>query len=554
MKVLKRIGMVVVTMLMAINLISCNEKYDDTAIWNDIEQIKQKITELENLCRKTNENIASLQIIVSAMENADYITDLTPITNDGVIIGYKIVFAKKGAIFIYNGKDGQVGKTPVVGIKKHIDGKYYWTVDGEFITADGKMVAAQAESAPAPQLKIENGYWYISYNGTDWTSVGKATSEETSEGKGCVFTSVTQDDDYVYFTLTDGNVIKLSKKEADKNDDKEDKEMKKTLVGKWIITNTETNTSTSGGEQKLEAGDWMEFKEDNTCSWSQSGAIMDGKYMLKDKVVTVYDINSRSFAPFSLQIEELTSTRLVLTINMGDFFQFRLIFEKKNESNTDRVVVTVPVAGTLKDALKNYDTAKILNLTVKGEMDARDFNFLKCHCKNLKDVDLSEVTIIKYTGTEGTNEGYTYTYVSNQIPLGAFFYWVPEDEGMPSLQRVVIPKSTKVIQRNAFARAYNLTDINFPEGLKTIDYVAFALCSSLEEIYLPSTLGEIGQQAFHNCSSLKKVHVASSSPAYLDYDAFGKIDENAVLYVPKGSLKKYQDSDWSYYFNIQEED
>ena len=546
--------MVVVTMLMAINLISCNEKYDDTAIWNDIEQIKQKITELENLCRKTNENIASLQIIVSAMENADYITDLTPITNDGVIIGYKIVFAKKGAIFIYNGKDGQVGKTPVVGIKKHIDGKYYWTVDGEFITADGKMVAAQAESAPAPQLKIENGYWYISYNGTDWTSVGKATSEETSEGKGCVFTSVTQDDDYVYFTLTDGNVIKLSKKEADKNDDKEDKEMKKTLVGKWIITNTETNTSTSGGEQKLEAGDWMEFKEDNTCSWSQSGAIMDGKYMLKDKVVTVYDINSRSFAPFSLQIEELTSTRLVLTINMGDFFQFRLIFEKKNESNTDRVVVTVPVAGTLKDALKNYDTAKILNLTVKGEMDARDFNFLKCHCKNLKDVDLSEVTIIKYTGTEGTNEGYTYTYVSNQIPLGAFFYWVPEDEGMPSLQRVVIPKSTKVIQRNAFARAYNLTDINFPEGLKTIDYVAFALCSSLEEIYLPSTLGEIGQQAFHNCSSLKKVHVASSSPAYLDYDAFGKIDENAVLYVPKGSLKKYQDSDWSYYFNIQEED
>ncbi len=67
-----------------------------------------------------------------------------------------------------------------------------------------------------PQLKIEDGYWYLSYDGTNWTKLGKATGENGTAGekgdKGdSMFSAVTQDDKYVYFTLTDGTIIKIAK-------------------------------------------------------------------------------------------------------------------------------------------------------------------------------------------------------------------------------------------------------------------------------------------------------------------------------------------------------
>lgn len=68
-----------------------------------------------------------------------------------------------------------------------------------------------------PLLKIENDYWYISYDeGKTWTQEGKAKGDKGDNGekgdKGdSMFQSVTQDDNYVYFTLADGTVFKIAK-------------------------------------------------------------------------------------------------------------------------------------------------------------------------------------------------------------------------------------------------------------------------------------------------------------------------------------------------------
>ena len=59
------------------------------------------------------------------------------------MVGYTIKFAKSNPIVIYNGKDGADGNTPVIGVKKDTDGIYYWTLDGEFIVADGQKIKAQ---------------------------------------------------------------------------------------------------------------------------------------------------------------------------------------------------------------------------------------------------------------------------------------------------------------------------------------------------------------------------------------------------------------------------
>ena len=71
-----------------------------------------------------------------------------------------------------------------------------------------------------PLLKIENDYWFVSYDeGETWTQEGKAKGEDGKDGADgkdgqdgdSMFQSVTQDENYVYFTLADGTVIKIAK-------------------------------------------------------------------------------------------------------------------------------------------------------------------------------------------------------------------------------------------------------------------------------------------------------------------------------------------------------
>ena len=65
-----------------------------------------------------------------------------------------------------------------------------------------------------PLLKIENDYWFVSYDeGETWTQEGKAKGDKGDKGDtgDSMFQSVTQDANYVYFTLADGTVIKIAK-------------------------------------------------------------------------------------------------------------------------------------------------------------------------------------------------------------------------------------------------------------------------------------------------------------------------------------------------------
>ena len=199
-----------------LSLISCTE-YDEIAIWNKSEYIDSRLAALEELCSRMNTYITSLQLIVEALQGNDYVTGVTPVVENGKTIGYTITFIKSGPVTIYHGKDGQQGTAPVIGIKQD-GGIYYWTLDGEFIVADGQKIKAQGtdgnngadgSDGVTPKLEIREGYWWISYdNGTNWTQLGKATGED---GKDADSIKITQDENNVYFELADGTIITISK-------------------------------------------------------------------------------------------------------------------------------------------------------------------------------------------------------------------------------------------------------------------------------------------------------------------------------------------------------
>ena len=201
-------------------LLGCSDKYDDSALRNDLNDLENRVAKLEDLCKQMNTNISSLQTIVTALQNNVYVTGTTPLMKDGKEIGYTITFSKGNPITIYHGKDGQDGEdgtTPTIGVKKDTDGVYYWTLNGEFIVVDGGKIQAEGKdgtngtNGTTPQFKIENDYWFVSYdNGTNWTQLGKATGED-GVGSDSMFSGVDYETstDYIIFTLSNGTQIKL---------------------------------------------------------------------------------------------------------------------------------------------------------------------------------------------------------------------------------------------------------------------------------------------------------------------------------------------------------
>ena len=283
-------------------LTSC--QFDDSDIWGKLDEYgesirdhEQRISALEELCEQMNTNIEALQTLVNALEKRDYVTNVSEVRSNGEVIGYTISFAYSDTITIYHGKDGKDGEngadgkdgyTPQIGVMKDTDGIYYWTLDGEWLLdakgnkikavgtdgADGKdgqdgangtdgkdgqngtdgKDGADGKDGITPQLKIENDYWYVSYdNGATWVQLGKATGEDGKDGQDgndgadgsdgadgedgdSIFKSVTQDDEYVYFNLADGTMITLPKHDKE-NIQFEDLQVKAICCKNWDTNN-----------------------------------------------------------------------------------------------------------------------------------------------------------------------------------------------------------------------------------------------------------------------------------------------------------------------------
>ncbi len=182
-----------VALFSAALLFAACDKYDDSALQSRVGNLESRVTELEKAVNDANANIASLQALVKALQ--DNITvDVISKTKDG----YDITFSDGVTVSIANGEKGD---TPVIGVKAE-DNVFYWTVDGEWLLdANGERVIV---TGAVPQVKIQDGKWFVSYDGKNWQDLG---SSESMSGM-----VVSEDSNFVYLTVPgSGTTIQLSK-------------------------------------------------------------------------------------------------------------------------------------------------------------------------------------------------------------------------------------------------------------------------------------------------------------------------------------------------------
>lgn len=197
--------------------VSCTKDLENRvgALESDVAELQQQMTELSE---RLNDEVDDLKALINALKENVYVTGVTEIKEGDKVVGYTIALSKGQAITIYHGtdgkngnngldgkdgQDGQDGETPVISVILE-DGVYYWAVNGVVLTdADGNRVAVYAES-DAPEFKFENGQWYISIDGQQWSPL--ASSGSTTGG---TFSEVRYDDASVTFVLADGTEIIL---------------------------------------------------------------------------------------------------------------------------------------------------------------------------------------------------------------------------------------------------------------------------------------------------------------------------------------------------------
>ena len=188
--------------ILCVTLAGCKDDFDDSELRKQIADLNGRLTSLEKLCAQMNTNISSMQTIVNALQQNDYITGVTPITEGGNTTGYSITFAKNKPITIYHGKNGSS-----LSAKKDADGIYYWELNGSWLLDDENN--RMKVSGVTPQLKIENEHWLVSVDGgKTWDDAGTATRDP-------LFKEVDNSaEDFVKFVFADGTEVQVPKKDT----------------------------------------------------------------------------------------------------------------------------------------------------------------------------------------------------------------------------------------------------------------------------------------------------------------------------------------------------
>ena len=516
-------------------LFGCSDKYDDSALRNDLNDLENRVAKLEELCKQMNTNISSLQKIVEALQDNLSISKVEQISD-----GYIIHFSDGSTATIKNGKNSE--DAPIIGVKKDTDGIYYWTLDGEWLTDEkGNKVKAQGTDGKdgvdgedgtngkdgiTPQLKIENGRWMLSMdNGKTWTDIGQATGADGTDGEDGVdgkdgtngiFKSVREDDDNVYFTLEDDSVITIPKSDNSKfaiafdttdiailnggesktisytiTDATENTVVKAIAQDGWKAkvnaTSADKGTITITAPNPIVESEILVFANDGSYRTVMvSLNCMQGQINIADNSIDAtpaggtQEIKLTTNLDYTVEIPDNAKSWLSLAPQTRAMREDTIVFEVTANEGIQRyatVALKDEQGNTLQTIIfRQLGTCTEIHVETKGELE-----------NELAGYDYANIESLKITG------------VLNDVDFLFIYHMMPKLRDLDISDVNITTLPTRV-----FYNSKNIENLILSKTLSTIDTEAF-YNSALKSVIVPNGVTTIEKCAFQNCSELKDV-------------------------------------------------
>ena len=165
-------------LMMGLAVFACTPaEYDDTAIKEQIDNLDDRLTKVEEDLATLELNVAGMKTLAEALKNGKYVESVVAL-EDGT--GYTITFSDDTTIVIKHGEKGdkgetgdtgatgatgEAGVTPTVTVED-VEGVLYWFINGE----QGPAVYEEA-----PVFTSVDGNLYVTYPGGEPQFVGALT-------------------------------------------------------------------------------------------------------------------------------------------------------------------------------------------------------------------------------------------------------------------------------------------------------------------------------------------------------------------------------------------
>lgn len=448
-------------------------------------------------------------------------------------------------------------------------------------------VSGTGKDGITPLLKIENDYWFVSYdNGETWQQEGLARGEKGEQGekgekgeigekgekgdKGdSMFLSFEQDSAFVYLLLPDSSKVKIAKVTTDEGYNEEDFIDFKDVAVKAALLELSPaiDTNLDGEISYKEAADYScslkltnhdirSFKElkyfTNLSSCEISAAYlfeiefpeqMDSiLYLYADKIKCVK-------LPKQCKYVNALNIPGAVTVIANEGLE-QIGKEQWKITNLKKLVLPNSLKQILHYSSNNSPTISVQgqscvfpeNLEGQGGCIKALVDTVYWNAINFKENYETErclgLALVWYNSSNNAEnqdskiKAIVFGDKVENIPVYLCY-------NLKGITEVSIPDNVKSIGECAFWGCSNLATLSLGKGITQIGNSAFRDCSKIDKIVLGENIEEIKGYAFYDCASNMKIYCKAVNPPLLGSSAFPN-NTSIVIYVPRASVEEYR--------------
>ena len=403
----------------------------------------------------------------------------------------------------------------------------YRGTEEEWLASLKGTAGDKGDDGNTPKLKIENGYWYVSYGDDDWVRLGQATGEDGRPGQDgdSMFSDIdVSDSDFVVLTLAETRErIRLPRYREkfdllfEKSDTEKEKEMEiacgagETAEVRYELTPAEAQVaieciSHSAYKVSVDEGD----RRILVSAPDDPAAVADPQ-----SEILVFASDDERTIMRKLVVKQAKYIRYRATEQLrvtNESFPGDPYFRGKECEFIDGLSSYDPVTGEGKWGYTGTVTqvepgafggeTALQSLTLPEGIEYIGSNAF--NNSGLEEIVLPE-TLVEIDQFAFSKTRLTEVVIPGSVELlGASAFEGKSNGGSP-LEKVVFEgNKIRELELRTFSYCDRLKEIALPEGLESIGYNAFDGCSALERIDIPASVTYVGEAAFVYCTGLKE--------------------------------------------------